>query len=312
YTGMAIDLWKMLEQELNFVTEYVEYNSLENLQKGIQLEEIDVAVTNLTITYERAQVMKFSFPWYDGGLRIMVRDDEKGLLWDEMKDNGQLQSYLWIALILLILTVLTTIVFRRKDPEFPKKWKEGFSLSLYNLMSVINNGSIDDKVFGWFGWFGHILATIWMVFGIGMIAYVTSTITSSMTKVSLTSDVNTLSDLSGKIIGVEAGGVEEKFLANIGIQTIAYDNVLLSADGLANKEVHAIVGDAPVLEYYVHTNRERKMKVVGNIFHPDKYAFASSKNHSIWMDSISVALIKLYDMGKIKELKDEYLGAIYE
>jgi len=312
YKGMSIDLWEMVEQELNFHTEYIEYNSLETLINAIKNNEIDVAVTNLTVTYERAQEMKFSFPWYDAGLRIMVRDDQKGKVWDEIKRSGQFHSYLWIALILLVLSVLTSLLFRRKDPEFPRKWRDGLSLSFYNIMALLTNGSIDEKVVGWFGWLGHIVGALWMIFGIGLVAYVTSTLTSSMTKVSLTSEINSLSDLSGKVVGVEAGGVEEKLLKEIGFPTIAYDNIIMAAEGLANKEVEAVVGDAPVLEYFVHTNKEKKMKVVGNIFHPDKYAFACSKNHTLWMDSISVALIKLYDTGKIKDLKDEYLGVIYE
>ncbi|MDR1363156.1 MAG: hypothetical protein LBJ35_03790 [Spirochaetaceae bacterium] len=29
-------------------------------------------MTNLTINYERAQRVKFTFPWYEGGLRVAV------------------------------------------------------------------------------------------------------------------------------------------------------------------------------------------------------------------------------------------------
>ena len=56
YSGMAIDLWKEVESELNVVSQYVNYNSLEKLLSAIQAKEIDIAVTNLTVTYDRAHM----------------------------------------------------------------------------------------------------------------------------------------------------------------------------------------------------------------------------------------------------------------
>ncbi|MCD8265339.1 MAG: transporter substrate-binding domain-containing protein [Tannerellaceae bacterium] len=98
YEGMAIDLWKMVANPLNLVTEYTEYPSLDLLIKALQTGETEIALTNLTVTYERAQFMKFSFPWYDGGLRILVKSDRKGTLWKEMKQNGQFHAYCCIIL----------------------------------------------------------------------------------------------------------------------------------------------------------------------------------------------------------------------
>ncbi len=309
YSGMSIDLWKIIGDELNIISEFVNYSTLEKLLLAIQSEEIDIAVTNLTVTYERAQLIKFSYPWYDAGLRIMVKSDKKSTIWNEMKRNGQLHSYLIIFLILVTLTIAQTLLCRKKDPEFPEKWIDGLALSLLNLMQTLRGGALEYK---FLGWFGHILAVVWMLAGIGLVAYVTSSITSSMTKISLTSGISTLSDLPGKLIGVETGGVEESFLKKIGIQTTSYDNMLYAAEGLKNDEVHAVVGDAPVLEYWTHKNPGEKMRVVGTIFHPDKYAFASCKKNSELIDNISVILIKLQESGKIKELKDYYMGITHE
>lgn len=305
YSGMAIDLWKMIEGELNVVSQYVNYSSLDKLLAAIQAKEIDIAVTNLTVTSDRAEIIRFSYPWYDAGLRIMVNNDQKGSIWEEMKQNGQLHSYVFIFLLISVLTVLQTILYRKKDPEYPRKWRDGLSLSLYNLMETLRGGTLEYR---FLGWVGHLLAVVWMIFGIGLVAYITSTITSSMTKISLTSEINTLSNLSGKIVGVEVGGVEEAFLRSVGIKTLPYDNILYAIEALQKKEVHAVVSDAPVLEYWAHTNPQEEISVVGSLFHPDKYAFASFKANNELMDRISVVLIKLHESGKIKELKDNYMG----
>nr|WP_255498648.1 transporter substrate-binding domain-containing protein [Dysgonomonas sp. ZJ709] len=95
-----------------------------------------------------------------------------------------------------------------------------------------------------------------------------------------------LGNLPRKLVGVEVGGVEEQYLATMSIPTLAYDNIMDASEGLVNDKVHAVVGDAPVLEYWVHTNGGKNIKVVGNLFHPDKYAFAANKKHSDLMDRI--------------------------
>lgn len=253
--------------------------------------------------------MKFSFPWYDGGLRILAKSDHRGALWKEMKQNGQFHALLSIILFILLLTFLLTLFYRYKDPEFPRKWREGLALNLYHLVVSIQAGSVENKITGWIG---HLLAVIWLVFGIGLIAYVTSTVTSSMTKISLTSDINSLADLSGKLIGVEEGGAVESYLRSLGLATIPYEKIQQATEGLLRDEISAVVGDAPVLEYWVHLNREKKLEVTGHTFHPDKYAFAGSGKHSSLIDSISLQLIKLSDSGRIKRLKEIYVGILEE
>lgn len=307
YYGIAVDLWEAVSGTLRLETEYVEYNSLETLMEGLIAGEIDFIVTNLTVKYERARSMKFSYPWYDGGLRIMVKNDREDTLWHELKTNGQLHAYLWILLFILILSFLLTVFCRRKDPDYPKKWRDGLALSLYNLVIAVKTGVIEGKLFGWMG---HLLAVIWMFSGIALVAYITSSVTSSMTKMTLTSEINSLSELSGKVIGVETGGVEEQYLRALGFSTIAYDNIIDACEGLYDDKVNAVIGDAPVLEYLSCINKEKTVKVVGELFYPDKYAFATNKKHTDLMDRISIELIKIHDNGDIDNLKNRYTGMV--
>ena len=50
------------------------------------------------------------------------------------------------------------------------------------------------------------------------------------------------------------------------------------------------------------------MVVVGNIFHPEKYAFAANEAHRELMDAISLKIIKMHDSDEIKLLKNKYFG----
>ncbi|MCD7901174.1 MAG: transporter substrate-binding domain-containing protein [Bacteroides sp.] len=308
YTGMAIDLWKLLEDEMNFASEYIEYLSWHKMMEAVTTGEIDAAVSNISVTYERAQQVKFSFPWHDSGLRILVKSSGQGTIWNELKRNGHLRGYMWIVGIIFFLTVILTIIHRKNDPEFPRKWLNGFTESLYMLVLAIKTGVVDNRNYSWIG---KVLAVVWMLTGVGLVAYVTSSITSSMTTVALSSDIHSLSDLPGKRVAVLSSTVGEEYLHNRGIPTIGYENMEEATHALINDEIDALVQDAPVLEYWVFSNPQYNLKVVGNLFHPDKYAFAANKKYNDQMDSLSVKLIKLFDLEKINTLRNNYFGNVH-
>jgi len=308
YSGMAIDLWKLLEDEMNFVSEYIEYPSWHEMIEAVTDGEIDMAVSNISVTYDRARHIKYSYPWFDSGLRIMVNTTGQGTIWYELKKNGHLHTYIWIVSIIILLTIMLTFIHRRQDPEFPRNWLNGFSESLYRLVLAIKTGVVNNKNYGWLG---KILAVIWMFAGVGLVAYVTSSITSSMTTVALTHDIHSLSDLPGKRVGVLSSGIAEEYMNNRGISTISYEVIDEAVRALNDKEIDAIVEDAPTLEYWTFRNPQYKMKVVGETFHPDKYAFAANKKDGVLMDSLSVKLIKLFDIEKVSPIKNNYFGNMH-
>lgn len=305
YTGMAIDLWELLEDDMGFVAEYVEYPDWSRMMEAVATGEVYMAVSSISVTYERAKHLKFSFPWFDSGLRIMVKASGQGTVWNELKRNGHLHAYIWILAIIIALTIILTFINRERERDFPRNWVEGLSESLYRLILAIKTGVVNNKDYSWIG---KVLAVVWMISGVGLVAYVTSSITSSMTTIALTHDIHSLSDLPGKRVGVLAGTVGEEYMNNRGIPTIGYANMEAAAQALLSDEIEAIVEDTPVLEYWTYTNPQHKVKVVGTIFHPDKYAFAANKKHSELMDSLSVELIRLLDIEKVSTLKNNYFG----
>lgn len=306
FYGMAIDLWETIEQHLNLRTEYIQFHVFEELVKAAETGKVDIAITNITVTYERARYLKFSYPWYDSGMRIMVKNDTKGSVFDEMKRNGQLQSYGWLFLLLVSLTVVLTFIRRRLDSDFPKKWIEGLTFCFYDLLVAAKSGRINHK---YLGWFGYILSSVWMIFGVALVAYVTSTVTSSMTTLSLTREINSVHDLDGRKVAVLKGSVAQQYLGKMSLGSVSFNEIDDAAQALLSGQVQAVVADAPVLEYWVNTHPEMNLDVVGELFHKDKYAFASSKKQKDLMDSISVELIRLYEQEKIRMIKEMYFGS---
>lgn len=155
YSGMAIDLWELIADRIGLTFQYVRYPTVRDLVQATADGEVDAAVTNLTITRNRARAIAFTQPWYDAGLRVMVPDQGDGGFWgilNGLSDAGHLRAYAWILLVIIAATVAITIFDRTFDPEFPKRWREGVGESFYNVMSIATSGHAPRRtLFGWIG-----------------------------------------------------------------------------------------------------------------------------------------------------------------
>lgn len=309
YSGMAIELWEAVARRLGQPYQYAEYPSFRELVRAARNDEIDVAVSNLTITRDRAEIVSFTQPWYDAGLRIMVPETGgSGGFWgviDGLKDAGHLRAYAWLFVVILLATIGFTVFDRKFDPGFPKRWPEGIAESFYHVMSIATSGKASRK--NLFGWMGRIWQAFWLLIGVGVIAYITSSVTSIMTAVSLTQGIGSLADLPGRSVAVFEGSVSQDYMTELGIETRAYPGIRESVDALSAGRVDAIVGDAPVLEHFAHSNPGQQLTVVGNIFHPDKYGFAFPHDSEL-THPVTLHILDLIEDGTLAEIRMRHFG----
>lgn len=308
YSGMAIELWEAAAKPLKLDYAYREYPTFEALVEATERGEVDVAVSNLTITEDRAKRIAFSQPWYDAGLRIMVAESEDAGFWQiigGLKRAGHLWGMAWLVLIVLIATFVLALFYRRFDKEFPRSWHEGLAESFYEVMSVATSGKVTRP--NVLGWLGRISGGVWMLCGVALIAYVTSSVTSVMTALALTHQINSLADLPGRRVGVRGGSVSESYSNELQLATTAYPDINRAVDALASGQASALIGDAPVLEYYVRTNPTLRLSVVGPIFHPDKYGFGFRHGDTL-SHGITLQILALQETGELENLRRKYFG----
>jgi len=309
FTGMAIDLWQAMAETNGVDYDYRVFPTIRELVDATAGKSVDVAVTNLTITRKRADRIDFTQPWFDAGLRILVPASQ-GASFSEivagLSDSGYLRAYGWLALVIVVATALMTLFDRRFDKSFPKGWPEGISESFYSVMSVVTSGKAPSRK-NLFGWPGRIWQALWLVCGIAVMAYVTSSVTSVMTTLSLTNQINSIADLPGRTIGVFAGSVAQEYAQETGWSHLEYDDIDSAVAALKGGEIEAIVGDAPVLEYYAHTHPREDVDVVGPIFEPDKYGFALA-NDSALTRPMTLELLTAHESELIEDLRVRYFG----
>lgn len=308
-TGLAIDLWERIAERLEVPFEYQSFKTLGDLTEAASRREVDIAVTNLTITRERAERIDFTQPWFDAGLRIMVPNRHPGgvsAVFQGLASAGHMRAYGWLAAIILLATVLLTVFDRKFDPAFPKRWRDGLAEGFYAVMSIATSGKTPSRK-NLFGWTGRIFSAFWLICGIGVLAYITSSVTSVMTTLSITGAINGPGDLPGKTVGVFSGSVAESFSKGLGLQTRSYPGIEKAVAALTSGRVAAIVADAPVLEYHAHIHPDLELGVVGAIFAPDKYGFGLSRDNDL-TKTLTLTLLELREAGVIEELRSRYFG----
>jgi ABC-type amino acid transport substrate-binding protein len=310
YAGLAFNLWEMVAERLGLECEYLPYSSLKPLLEDAQNGKIDLVVGDIAANYDRAKHLKFSFPWYDDGQRILVMNHGTKLsTWDILQQRGQIADYAWILFCIVALAFAQALLRRSKDDDFPAGWLEGMSQSLYEVIRMAKAGILQKN---FFGWAGYIVMTAWMLCGLGLLAYVTSTLTSAMAAANMqrSGDINSLNDLSGKRVAVLSHSVGEKYMRQTAARLVSFEIPEDARNALLIDDVDAVVDTAAVLEYWSHNHPKMDVEVVGNIFDPCKYAFVANKNHSLLLDLVSVEVIRLLSDGTAERLKDKYFGRV--
>lgn len=308
YTGLAIDLWETVAKGLDVKNEYKVYPTVGDLLEAAKTDEIDIVVLDIAVTYDRSAYLRYSFPWFDSGLRIMTHSDSSHSFWSEMVRFRHFRVYLAFSLIFALMALGMTILRRRVDPKYPSDGKTGFTQSLLDVVSSVKSGKLDQA---YLGWVGSLISVAWMVFGVAVAAYITSSITSVMTNVALSrSDISSLAELTDKRIGAMRSSVSEEFLSDMAMNVIGYDNLDAAAHALAVKEVDAVVSDTMVLHHFVKTHPEMPLVVVGDIFQQEKYGFVTGLHHREFMERVSEELIWLHETEKIQALRKMYTDDI--
>ncbi|WP_246248998.1 transporter substrate-binding domain-containing protein [Chelativorans alearense] len=309
FTGMAVELWERLASGLDLRFDYEEMPTIRDLVQATADGDLDIALTNLTITERRAERIDFTHPWYDAGLRVMVNEDQGAGFWDVvagLRESGHLRAYGWLAFVIAVATVLLTLFDRWFDKDFPRRWRDGIAESFYTVMSVATSGKPAARK-NLFGWVGRIWQALWLVCGIAVLAYVTSSVTSVMTTLSLTNQISGIDDLQGKTAGVFTGSVAEEYARENGIAIRSYPEIEEAVTALADGRIDAVIADAPVLEYYALRHPDMQITVVGRIFAPDKYGFGLQHTSPLTRP-LTVEIIGEHESGALETLRTKYFG----
>jgi polar amino acid transport system substrate-binding protein len=308
YSGYAWELWSESERRLEIKSIPQEFASFGDLLDAVIAGKVDAAVTDMFITSERERRMEFTHPIADGGLRVMVNTTHESklfTLWNGLLNDGHARIIGWGALIVIALAIPLAAFWRHLDKDFPQKPLDAFAESLYRIVAVTMSGK--TKVTSISTWHTKIIAAVWLVVGVSVVAYITSTITSVMTKQALHGTINSVADLEGKTVGVVTKSLGEQYCHDSGLDTAPFQTLDEAITALVAGHVHAVVGDGLALEAYDHSHPKLPITEVGPTFEKRRYGIGVPAGSPL-RHQLNVVLIELAESGAADKLYTKYFG----
>lgn len=309
FGGVSLDLWRDVAHDLGLRWRVAQY-SLPGLLEALRVGEVDVGVTDLSITPEREEVMEFSQPFYSTGLGIAVPAKSPGSgafsVMARLVSLPVLQYAGSLLGLLLVVGVAMWIVERRRNPRNFHPDRRGIGDGLWwsaVTMTSVGYGDTTPRTL-----LGRSLALVWMFASVMLLAFFTAGITSSLTLEGLGGVVHGPEDLHKVRVGVKRGSSAEESLVASHVGVVLYASVEDGLRAVLSGELDAFVHDRPILCYLQQHDFAGKIRVLPVSFDPQLYGFAFPSKSRL-RKSVNVAMLRrLEDRVYRMRLFGPYLG----
>ena len=306
FTGFDIELWDAIAKQLDVKTEYrkIEFGQL---LTDVQEHHIDAAIAGITITSDRENIVDFSHPYLDSGLRIVVNKEEGGTF-SLLGSPVALRIAKLLGLFALFVVLVAHIVWfsERGVKALNDKYFPGIFEALWFVCvttTTVGYGDFSPKK-----WISRIVTVFIMFTGIGFASIVISEVTAAATAANLTSDI-TCDDLTGKLVATQENTISESYLKKLGATVVSFDDIDVAYAQVASGELGIAVFDSPNVMYHVNTRGKGKgkIKTSGELFYPH-YLGIAVKQDSPLRDRINKALLKLKEDGTYDKIYQKWFG----
>ncbi|XP_047531050.1 glutamate receptor ionotropic, kainate 2 isoform X3 [Vanessa atalanta] len=340
FEGYAIDLIHEISKILGFNYtfklapdgRYGSYNretkEWDGMIRELLEQRADVAIADLTITYDREQVVDFTMPFMNLGISVLYRKPIKQPpnlfsflsplsldVWIYMAT-----AYLGVSVLLFILARFTPYEWHQTHTPDGEKLENIFSLSncLWFAIGSLMQQSCDflPKAVS-----TRMVAGMWWFFTLIMISSYTANLAAFLTVERMDSPIESAEDLAKQTkikYGALKGGSTAAFFRDSNFSTYqrmwsfmesARPSVFTSSNKegeervMRGKGAYAYLMESTTIEYVVERNCD--LTQVGGMLDSKGYGIAMPPN-SPYRTAISGAVLKLQEEGKLHILKTKW------
>ncbi len=310
YSGFSIDLWQEIARRINRDYEYQFVDTVTEQLAAVEEGQADLAITGISITKAREEVMDFSLPYFKAGLQVMTSTSDQSRLTTPRTILANLvmspEFFTVIASLLVVILIMAHVfwlVERKRNADFPTSYLRGIWEGIwYTVVTMVTVGYGDKTVRSVVG---RIAAMVWMFASLFLVASFTANITSQLTINRFYGTVRGPEDLPGKAIATVDGSTAAQYLTAQRIPFTAVETIDAAYALLEAGTVDAVVYDSPVLLYYANGEGQGRVQVVGAIFEPQDYGIAfPTGSHD--RETVNQALLEIKEDGTYDAIYDRW------
>jgi polar amino acid transport system substrate-binding protein len=315
YTGFSAQLWDELAKRVNLQFQWKETANIKEILAAVASDEAQVGIAAISITSEREQKFDFSQPMFESGLQIMVPvEKSSGFSVAQMFRflTGGAMPYLLgiLALLILIPGHLVWLAERKHEKSaFAKTYFPGIWQAMAWALSAAAGQQNDSPQ----SRFGRALSVIAIFVSLLFLTYWQAELTSSFTVQQLQSGIQGPEDLPGKRVGTTTGSTSASYLVGKGVEPTEFQRIDQAFEALEQKQLDAVVFDAPVLLFHAANAGRGKVQVVGPIFKKESYGILFQRGSDgprkiNLRKRLNEALLKMREDGSYDALYDKWFS----
>ncbi|MEQ1503371.1 MAG: transporter substrate-binding domain-containing protein [Myxococcota bacterium] len=302
WSGISIDLWKHLAEELHLTYEIreLEVKPLVTNADGA----VDVAVS-LNIAPSTEETYDMTHAFLSTGLAIAVRP-QTASVWTAL-GRVLTPSFLAVAggvAVLLVGAGSVMWLVERRDAEGPFAGSDGWLSGLFWAIETVigyNDPAHQTRL-------GRTLGIAWAGFGVIVVSTLTAQLSSQLTISGLETAIAGPDDLPRVTVGTVDPSAGLRYCNRHGLTCRGYPDAEAALAGMVTGEVDAVVYEAPILAYHANRRWPDDVLVLPGTFDNHGYGFGL-KAGSPLREQVDRALLRHIETDAFRELLAEYLGA---
>lgn len=308
YRGLAVDIWKILAQNLNIKYQLIPMSThtdddVQQLAQG----KVDILVGPIIPTKERAALADFTRPFYLNQIGIVV--PVKKIPFFTTVFEVLSSSFSWMAVLILLLFLLYIHIFwffeRRKNyMGVQTSYWPGIKTAFWIHTLGISFDQIPTHMHT------RLFRFIWFVAFVLLLSALTATITSSLT-VALSNNYvkyDNLSDLSDKQLVAVNHTAPYDLAQEAGLNVTPSENRDEAINLVLNKKVAGYVESISIADYFLRKYQLTGKLIMANaIIAQNTLTFAVPINSPI-RHQLDLQLATIQANGQIRFLCESLLG----
>lgn len=258
FTGLCVDLWEDIADELQVEYEYVRYTDPIGMVRALDFREIDIAINPLYVSSIRLNMFEVSQPFFISSVGVATTTITRSQF-QVFLQNFFSADFLKIVLVLFgILLAFGTLLWAVERGENRYQFRPGLPGLLDGLwwaavtMTTVGYGDKAPKTQT-----GRTIAIVWMFSAVIIVSGFTATIASTLTVNSLAAKIERLEDLQAveRIGTVNATSSEDYLVSHDILPTHDYETPSRALQALARQEVDVVVYDRTVMRYLINSEQ---------------------------------------------------------
>ncbi|MGB7326969.1 MAG: transporter substrate-binding domain-containing protein [Rubripirellula sp.] len=306
WTGISIELWDHLADELKLEYEFLEL-TLGEMLTGLEDGQLDAAVAAISVTSDRLEHVDFCHPHYSTGLGIAISTRDHSSPWNVLKRIVSSRLLKIVGAMVLIVAVCGFLfwVFERKSNTsmFGGKRRQGLSMGIWwSMILLLGNKSIIPV-----SMMGRLLATLAMFASLIVLSILTGVITSVLTVGQLDAGITRSTDLYNVRVATVAASTSADYLRQRRIYFRAYESPRDAIEAVDSGDADAVVYDAALMKYLASGEFANRIDVLPVLFNVQEYAIALPRDNA-FRKRFNEALLRYRESDSWDELVYRYLG----